>query len=76
MPRQIYPRLEVISATSKSQDKSELTVGVFVHLEKAFDTANHARPLSILADIGGGNVHRFFYSYFEKHTQVVKVNLL
>ena len=68
----------LISITEKiceSMDNRLFTCGVFIDLEKAFDTVNHNILLSKLVNYGiRGNANLWFRSYLSNHLQSVNIN--
>ena len=67
--------LDVIDQIYAHLDKHESVVGVYLDLEKAFDTANHAILLHKLYNYGiRGVVYEWFRNYLLNRTQFVTVN--
>ena len=66
--------LSMIERIQKTLDKGQVAVGVFVDLQKAFDTVDHDILLSKLQHYGiRGITNQWFYSYLSNRTQLVSV---
>ena len=60
---------------TKSLDNGEIVIGVFIDLNKAFDTVDHKIVLNKLYDYGiRGNALKCFESYLTNRSQYVLVN--
>ena len=67
--------LDVVDQIYAHLDKHESVVGVYLDLEKAFDTVNHAILLHKLYNYGiRGVVYEWFRNYLHNRTQFVTVN--
>ena len=67
--------LELVDEISKSIDDKKYTVGVFLDLDKAFDTVNHQILLSKLNHYGvRGIANKWFASYLGNRQQYVTVD--
>ena len=59
----------------KAIDNKKIACGVFIDLQKAFDTVNHKILLEKLKHYGiRGNAYRLFESYLSKRYQYVSIN--
>ena len=69
------PRISITESTRRSIDNNEFGRGIFINLEKAFDTVNHAILLTKLNYYGiRGNVHELVKSYSSHREQFVIVS--
>ena len=66
--------INIVEQIRKSLDKNEFACGVFVDLQKAFDTVDHEILLSKLKHYGvRGIAHKWFQSYLSGRTQFVSI---
>ena len=57
-------------------DKNEFSVGVFINLQKAFDTVDHKILIDKLFYYGiRGTANQWFKSYLENRRQFVTINI-
>ena len=67
--------LSIIEQIRASLDKKEYACGVFVDLEKAFDTVNHRILISKLNHYGiNGDANKWLKSYLNNRTHSVTIN--
>ena len=67
--------LSIIERIRESTDNNLFTCGVFIDLEKAFDTVNHKILLAKLSHYGiRGNANLWFKSYLANRVQHVNIN--
>jgi hypothetical protein len=67
--------LSIIESIRSNLDKKTYSCGVFVDLEKAFDTVNHKILIAKLEHIGiRGVANQWIESYLKNRTQSVKLN--
>ena len=67
--------LSIVEKIRSSLDKKMYTCGVFIDLEKAFDTVNHKILLSKLNHYGiRGTANTWFFSYLSSRYQSVMLN--
>ena len=67
--------LSIVEQIRSSLDKNMFSCGVFIDLEKAFDTVNHQILLSKLNHYGvRGVANKWFSSYLENRHQKVSIN--
>ena len=67
--------LSIVENIRQSLDNKKYTCGVFVDLEKAFDTVNHKILLAKLDHYGiRGIANDWFSSYLSNRYQTVKMN--
>ena len=60
----MHALISITEFTRRSIDKNEFGRGIFINLEEAFDSVNHAILLTKLNHYGiGGNVHELVKSY-------------
>ena len=68
----------ILSITQKIQEAindNRLAIGIFIDLQKAFDTVNHSILLKKLDHYGiRGNVNKWFESYLTNRKQFVNIN--
>ena len=71
----IHALLSLTESMKLSIDNGRFGCGIFLHLQKAFDTVNHKILLGKVEHNGiRGNVLKWFNSYLTKHHQYVVVN--
>ena len=64
--------LHLVDQLSKSFEKGQYTLGVFIDLSKAFDTVNHSILLDKLKYYGISGIYwKWFQSYLENRVQYV-----
>jgi len=62
--------MEVIDSIYSHLDKHEFTIGIYLDLQKAFDSVNHTILLKKLYNNGvRGKVHAWFQSYLSNIQQ-------
>ena len=67
--------ISLIGNIQKSADDKKIACGVFIDLEKAFDTFNNTLFLNKLSYYGiRGVANRWFKSYLSNRTQYVSIN--
>ena len=67
--------IDVIDDIKRALDKGEYAIGIFLDVEKAFDSINHAILLHKLEHYGfRGHVNSFLKSYLENRKQYTNVN--
>ena len=67
--------LSIVEKIRESLDNNRFVCGVFIDLEKAFDTVNHAILLSKLDHYGiRGTANNWFSSYLSNRSQTVTIN--
>ena len=67
-----HATLESVSSTTKSFEKNEHVLRVFIDLKKAFDTLNHEKPLHKLKLYGiNGTCLEWFKSYVSNRKQCI-----
>ncbi len=67
--------LSIVEEIRKNLDNGAFSCGVFIDLEKAFDTVNHKILLDKLEHYGiRDNALRWFQSYLSQRSQCVNVN--
>ena len=66
--------LSIVEKIRSSLDKKMYTCGVFIDLEKAFDTVNHKILLSKWNHYGRGTANTWFFSYLSSRYQSVMLN--
>ena len=67
--------LSIVENIRSALDKNMYSCGVFIDLEKAFDTVDHRILLSKLYHYGiRGNANSWFYSYLSHRSQTVTIN--
>ena len=67
--------INIVEKIRDALDKNMCTCGVFIDLEKAFDTVNHQILLSKLYHYGiRGIANKWLSSYLSGHSQSVKLN--
>ena len=66
--------VQVVDQIRNSFDSKQCTLGVFVDLSKAFDTANHKILIPNLQNYGRGKNLLWFIGYFTNRTQFIKYN--
>ena len=65
--------IEIIDKISKRIDEGNYTIGIFLHLSKAFDTVNHKILLEKLQHYGiRGICHKWFENYLTERKQIIK----
>ncbi len=67
--------LDIMERVHDSLDKGNLVLGLYIDLQKAFDTVNHTILLDKLSHYGiRGTVNKWFKSYLSDRSQYVSVN--
>ena len=67
--------IKITDSIKKAIDDNNFSCGVFIDLQKAFDTVNHKILLYKLNHYGiRGNANQLFESYLQNRTQKVKIN--
>ena len=67
--------LSIVEQIRSALDKNQFACGVFIDLEKAFDTVNHEILLSKLNHYGiRGVANKWFHSYLNNRHQKVSIN--
>ena len=67
--------ITLVDNITKSLDKGDIVIGVFLDLKKAFDTVNHKILVNKLYHYGiRGNVIKWFESYLPNRSQFVLFN--
>ena len=68
--------LDIVNKIQSNMDKGMFSCGVFIDLQKAFDTVNHSILLHKLSHHGiRGLVNDWFYSYLSNIIQTTQVGL-
>ena len=67
--------LDVIDDINRAMDKGEYAIGIFIDVEKAFDSINHSILLKTLEHYGfRGHVNSFLKGYLVNRKQYTRVN--
>ena len=71
----IHALINITEYVRSALDEGKYACGIFVDLQKAFDTVNHKILLDKLSHYGiHGNMNEWFKSYLQGRNQIVSIN--
>lgn len=66
--------IDLVTNIKTNIDKTNIGLGIFIDLKKAFDTVSHAKLLQKLINLGiTGTAYKLFESYLSNRYQIVKI---